>query len=985
VRFLCVALYLLAITSGFSKPAKIQRYDGFLVLFKNYTEFSKTEISNLKTKFHLKLAYQARVAPVQWLRARSQLSKHEIDEICSSFIQSSAVLNCDPNYPIQVALEHSGEKTPQTQNKKDCQLVDFPSGAKASLDGRLTPLWAQTLVGADLVRKESQTDEFKKNAQQVPLALLDSGVIADWLPQDKLAPGLNRKTPTTVGNPGVNHGTIVANLILDSEFGMGAPAKLVFAENLEMDLMKRMTSGLMNQGDFVAGLDKLNIKGAKLANFSVTLGADNASVRKSLQNLAAKGTILVAATGNVYPGEVQYNVQRLPGVLVGSLTPFGIVSSFSQETEETTITAPSDGLQLAKEKELIKFGGTSGATPLVTGSIAYALALLPDLNYDEVRVLLSNTAIHTTNSRQKPVRKNGAGMLNSLKLLRVAEKLQKENFSKLSPKERMEKLQETELYDFNSLDLEERTQKAFQKFQNNNEDLCEKRAAFDELRTIFLLTESDSSRKILSDIYKGLGFEMDALFYQGLTKDPEEYKKVLHAIADIRTTEKSSGGQNLEDHFKISVVRAYAQEGQLLNNLDHVAEFEKKVSEENRGKFYELLNETSQPRYVKTAEYPDSEMNLETRQKLLSNPNTSAAIKAQAVRNISKYGHVALPILKSQMTKWNFRWEDAKKLDSKDYFELFKEGIKNVKQSSDFGYLASEVKNLALEDRVPALRELLIQYEIKANSKEPGDKDITPINALNGILDSNIAVLCGKDAVALIRETIVRMTAQNETFRKQEKIYQLKMAAIEKNITPIEEALGHPENKEMFDEASNHIHDFENDSGRLFDKASQSTTDYDQTHHLLMEGQQNKLGDLTLVEKTFDAIKNEPLKLEALKMADKHGPAALALYEKAYTKVDWGQLGRAYKREMIERVAAFGPAALTFLLHCEDSIAGLPDIGANYRAISCVKSVLKIGGAEAKDTLERWAKSENPFLKEAAAYGLQKLLAGGSPSPSWGE
>ena len=66
-------------------------------------------------------------------------------------------------------------------------------------------------------------------------------------------------------------------------------------------------------------------------------------------------------------------------IVVGSLDPSGFASKFSQSHQHVTVLAPSDSFitALGVDGKFSKFGGTSGAAPLVSGAIADLRSILP--------------------------------------------------------------------------------------------------------------------------------------------------------------------------------------------------------------------------------------------------------------------------------------------------------------------------------------------------------------------------------------------------------------------------------------------------------------------------------------------------------------------------------------------------------------------------------------------------------------------------------
>ncbi len=112
-------------------------------------------------------------------------------------------------------------------------------------------------------------------------------------------------------------------------------------------------------------------------------------------------------------------------IVVASLDPRGWPSLFTSYSDAVTIAAPSDNSIESHNfhGEVEKFGGTSGATPLVTGSLA-AFTLITDyaLSTAQAIRLLQKTAIPLP---LLPVNGSwvGSGMINAYKIGAVADRL----------------------------------------------------------------------------------------------------------------------------------------------------------------------------------------------------------------------------------------------------------------------------------------------------------------------------------------------------------------------------------------------------------------------------------------------------------------------------------------------------------------------------------------------------------------------------------
>jgi len=143
-------------------------------------------------------------------------------------------------------------------------------------------------------------------------------------------------------------------------------------------------------------------------------------------------SVLVTAAGNDHPKPIDPVKARasrdFDAIIAGSLSPSGRRSGFSQQGSEVHIMAPSDYLLTSSNDngEYHRFGGTSGAAPLVTGSLAgfeWLSGYHP--TPEEAKLLLKKTAIKTVHSDDDP-QQNGVGMVNAYKLAMIGERLKEQ-------------------------------------------------------------------------------------------------------------------------------------------------------------------------------------------------------------------------------------------------------------------------------------------------------------------------------------------------------------------------------------------------------------------------------------------------------------------------------------------------------------------------------------------------------------------------------
>ncbi|OFZ13274.1 MAG: hypothetical protein A2X86_16120 [Bdellovibrionales bacterium GWA2_49_15] len=247
-----------------------------------------------------------------------------------------------------------------------------------------------------------------------------------------------------------------------------------------------------------------------IVNLSMRIEGDAAV--PFFENLS-QHTTTVAAAGNFFPAPItEANLKA--SILVGSLQPNGAPSSFSNEHNDVAISVPVDN-NLAYSfgheggnKVLKKFGGTSAATPMVTGALSNVQSFLPGITSAELKKLLQNTAIPTTGTR---FGKNGAGSLNAYALLRVAIRMAQDwpanrntiNGNTSAPESPFNFVAESERY----FSKARRLLGQFNSCANLKEGLAALRTAF------FLDPTNNNIRQELYTLYATAGYKAQAEFY----------------------------------------------------------------------------------------------------------------------------------------------------------------------------------------------------------------------------------------------------------------------------------------------------------------------------------------------------------------------------------------------------------------------------------------------------------------------------------------
>ena len=400
--------------------------------------------------------------------------------------------------------------TAVSQKSVDIKTCNIVSSKLGLMEGKLSDYWAQELIGSDLLREE--------------LEKTPPPDIENWISVfDSKADG---------------HNIGVKNLISDEALHSVLPElgerKVPFLEvdvrslsDRDYKKAKRYKSSLSMYETSYPGDYLFDFKKRSPHYINNSMGwrgsEDIYEVFKELSTSGVTRSIVVTTSGNEFPKRLDDIKSKASKdydlIIVGSFSPKGFVSASSQSGEELSILAPSDSwlTSAGKNGEYKKFGETSGAAPLVTGSLAgfeWLSGYHPTAK--EAKILLEKTALPTLHSFEQPPI-NGAGLLNAYKLGEVAKRLKKKCGQSISCFK--EEILKDKNYHFPEDKSLKRDLARFFPFCSAGGDAralsdlssCEeKEKLFKRLRKSVLLKPSEELLKSLSCIYKARGFEQNA-------------------------------------------------------------------------------------------------------------------------------------------------------------------------------------------------------------------------------------------------------------------------------------------------------------------------------------------------------------------------------------------------------------------------------------------------------------------------------------------
>ncbi|WP_235046135.1 S8/S53 family peptidase [Bdellovibrio bacteriovorus] len=435
-------------------------------------------------------------------------------------------------------------------------------------DGRLTPYWAQEYIGADLVKEEMRQ---MPNLPRVPMAVYDVGFekehinLAFDIPVDR---AMNGNRPIKG-----HHGTSVAALIN----GKGMVSVSEFVNYVQL---KKVSPAVFYFGA-VRELKELPVKPQVISN---SMGWTSESVLELATEVDQMGIIWVMAAGNDHPSEIVEHERVAPVISVGSYSPRGLQTLSSQESDQLDILAPADEYQAAIDGngQEILFGETSGATPLISGSIANARALIPSLSRAQVEALIKRTAIRSFHSLYSE--KNKAGLFNAYRFFRVVQRLHAACGSNASCVQ--VQMDSRQNYLFEGKSLSPRIQSVCQ----SKHALA--KAEINSLRAQYLLNaEQTAYARLLSCAYRNEGYSINADYYENVALIHENPKALQNKI-QTQAVQAVLHGYNasaalrdlqiLNDSFREALLKAQAGEaemtdyraGELLKAYDNTTKVE---------------------------------------------------------------------------------------------------------------------------------------------------------------------------------------------------------------------------------------------------------------------------------------------------------------------------------------------------------------------------------------------------------------------------
>jgi hypothetical protein len=249
---------------------------------------------------------------------------------------------------------------------------------------------------AAIPNQEYSVESSAGNISDVPVAILDSGLVPGTGVDPFVTTSLDPMHPESPISDSMGHGTQMAMIAT----GMITPAG-VMKKNSE-DYVSIIPvkifdeQGLTSNFTLIQSLDFAMNNGARVVSLSWGTETDSDFLRRSMDQAAANGAVIVAAAGNQPTGLPVYPAAYDSVIGVGALTPDGKPWEDSNYGDFVSISAPGiAAFPIGNQGDAGIYAGTSISTAYVAAKAAKFLSDSPQATKADVYTFLGLPAAET--------------------------------------------------------------------------------------------------------------------------------------------------------------------------------------------------------------------------------------------------------------------------------------------------------------------------------------------------------------------------------------------------------------------------------------------------------------------------------------------------------------------------------------------------------------------------------------------------------------
>jgi subtilisin family serine protease/flagellar hook assembly protein FlgD len=233
--------------------------------------------------------------------------------------------------------------------------------------------------------------DMTKGSAEVTVAVLDGGIQGDHPDlRGKIVKPYNMISKNQLLKAD-DHGTHVAGIIAANMNNQGITG---IAPNVKIMPVNVFKHGGASSFDVASAVYYAVANKANVINLSLGGFDPSTTVEKALKHAHYSGVVVVAAAGNSANDSATYPAAYETVISVSASDQYDKIASFSNFGETVDFAAPGVSiLSAVSGSSYERFEGTSMAAPVVSGTIALMLSRNPLLTPDDVRRILTQSAV----------------------------------------------------------------------------------------------------------------------------------------------------------------------------------------------------------------------------------------------------------------------------------------------------------------------------------------------------------------------------------------------------------------------------------------------------------------------------------------------------------------------------------------------------------------------------------------------------------------
>ncbi len=242
--------------------------------------------------------------------------------------------------------------------------------------------------GSPVKTADAKTGVLSSNP--VPVAVIDSGLSADYLSEPYVYASYNSIDPESAISDSLGHGTqmvmVAGGAVTPMGVSTGTVTPVIAIKGFGDD-------GYISNYDLMDGIEFALDNGARVMSLSWGSETESAFLEQAFDYAASKGMIILAAAGNEPTGSSMYPASYDSVIGVGALDPEGKTWDKSNYGDSVNVYAPGfASLPVGYKGDAGTYAGTSISTAYAANLVAGYLSKNPDASIKEILTSLAESS-----------------------------------------------------------------------------------------------------------------------------------------------------------------------------------------------------------------------------------------------------------------------------------------------------------------------------------------------------------------------------------------------------------------------------------------------------------------------------------------------------------------------------------------------------------------------------------------------------------------